>query len=92
MGKSPASTENRSASERELIDLRRTLAEAVSGERYEEAARLRDRIRIIEEGGEPPAPPAPPPPAAGRTPSSRAKGRSSKGSSKGKGKPRGGRK
>jgi protein arginine kinase activator len=90
VGKSPASTENRSASERELIDLRRALAEAVTGERYEEAARLRDRIRIVEEGGEPP-----PPPAVGRAPSARAKGRSSgtsKGASKGRGKPRGGKK
>ena len=74
-GKSPVSTENRSAAERELIDLRRTLAEAVAGERYEEAARLRDRIRIVEERGEPAAAAAPPPRpgrAAPRKPASRA--------------------
>lgn len=50
VGKSPSSTDGRSEVERELIELRRTLAEAVQREQYEEAARLRDRIRILEEG------------------------------------------
>ena len=51
VGKSPSSTDGRSESDRLLIELRRALAEAVQGERYEEAARLRDRIRRVEEGG-----------------------------------------
>jgi len=56
VGKSPASTEDRSESDRELIELRRSLSEAVQGERYEEAARIRDRVRTIEEGAaKPPA-------------------------------------
>ncbi len=50
VGKSPASTDGRTEFERELIELRRSLAEAVQREQYEEAARLRDRIRILEEG------------------------------------------
>jgi protein arginine kinase activator len=75
VGKSPASTDGRSESDREMIDLRRALAEAVQGERYEEAARLRDRIRKLEEGPKAPARgagaaapdgPAPPPPKKGR--------------------------
>ena len=84
-GKSPVSTENRSAAERELIDLRRTLAEAVAGERYEEAARLRDRIRIVEERGEPAAAPPAPSRASPRKPASR----SSKSPPPKKGKPKG---
>lgn len=34
-----------------LADLRRRLEEAVRGERYEEAARLRDELRTAEQGG-----------------------------------------
>ena len=61
IGKSPASTDGRSEAERELIGLRRALAEAVQREQYEEAARIRDRIRVVEEGAPgPAAPPAPP--------------------------------
>ena len=70
VGKSPASTEGRSDSQRELIELRRSLTESIQRERYEEAARIRDRIRALEEGREPPPlpgpesplPPPPPPP------------------------------
>ena len=64
VGKSPASTEGRTAVDRELIELRRSLADAVQREQYEEAARLRDRIRGLEEpasGGAPADPPAEPP-------------------------------
>ena len=86
-GKSPVSTENRSAAERELIDLRRTLAEAIAGERYEEAARLRDRIRIVEERGEPAA--VTPPPAPGRAPARKPASRSAKRPPPKKGKPKG---
>ena len=37
--------------ERNLADLREKIAEAVKDENYEEAARLRDMIRTLEEGG-----------------------------------------
>lgn len=50
VGKSPAATDGRSDSDRELIELRRSLTESIQGERYEEAARIRDRIRALEEG------------------------------------------
>ena len=63
VGKSPASTDGRSEAERELIELRRALNEAVRAERSEEAGPLRDRIRRLERG-EAPAPP--PPPKRGR--------------------------
>jgi len=59
VGKSPASTDGRSDSERELIELRRSLTESIQREQYEEAARIRDRIRSLEEGGKA-APQAPP--------------------------------
>ncbi|MBK8100923.1 MAG: UvrB/UvrC motif-containing protein [Planctomycetes bacterium] len=36
--------------EKNLADLRRRLEEAVRGERYEEAARLRDDLRRAERG------------------------------------------
>jgi protein arginine kinase activator len=78
VGKSPASVEGRPEPDREMIDLRRSLAEAVQGERYEEAARLRDRIRTLEEKAaapeapakapDPPPPPPPAPPPAKRKP------------------------
>jgi len=90
VGKSPAASENRSATELELIGLRRTLAEAIQGERYEEAARVRDRIKTLEGAGAPdgPAPPAPPrPPAAPRK-----SGGPSRGSGGRKKGPRGGKK
>jgi protein arginine kinase activator len=75
LGKSPASMDGRSESERELIELRRALSESIQREQYEEAARLRDRIRKVEEapaaGGAPgtelsvpPAPTTPPAPPA----------------------------
>ena len=51
VGKSPATSGGRSEADRELIELRRALAEAVQREQYEEAARIRDRIREIEPGG-----------------------------------------
>ena len=69
VGKSPAATTGRSEAERELIELRRALSEAIQGERYEEAAKIRDRVRALEEGksAPPPAPPGPPhPPKRGR--------------------------
>ncbi|MHC4820284.1 MAG: UvrB/UvrC motif-containing protein [Planctomycetota bacterium] len=49
VGKSPDADETRSEAERELIELRRGLADAVQREQYEEAARLRDRIQAVEE-------------------------------------------
>lgn len=49
VGKSPSAADGRSEIERELIDLRRAQAEAVQREQYEEAARVRDRIRELEE-------------------------------------------
>ena len=89
LGKSPASMDGRSESERELIELRRALSEAIQREQYEEAARLRDRIRHVEEA--PPvagtalaAPPAAAPtaprrePKAGHPPEEKKKGRGKK--------------
>ncbi len=58
LGKSPSTTGSRSDAERELIELRRSLTEAVQREQYEEAARIRDRIRVVEEGAAKGAPPA----------------------------------
>jgi protein arginine kinase activator len=49
-GKSPRRLPQAKAGQRELAHLRRQLQEAISGEKYEEAARLRDRIRQLEEG------------------------------------------
>ena len=69
VGKSPASTYGRSEADRELIELRRALSEAVQGERYEEAAKIRDRVRALEEGkssAPPPRPEKPPPERKGR--------------------------
>jgi protein arginine kinase activator len=61
VGKSPAATDARPESEKRLTELRRSLTEAIQGERYEEAARIRDRIRA-EESGEPAAAAPPPKP------------------------------
>jgi protein arginine kinase activator len=49
-GKQPHRLPQAKAEQRELAQLRRGLQEAISGEKYEEAARLRDRIRQLEEG------------------------------------------
>lgn len=57
VGKSPASTSGRSEADRELIELRRALSEAIQGERYEEAAKIRDRVRALEEGKSAAVPP-----------------------------------
>ena len=93
VGKSPASMDGRSESEREMIELRRALTDAIQREQYEEAARLRDRIRQVEEGppaagtalASPPAAPLVVPPAAprkepkpGHPPEEKKKGRGKK--------------
>lgn len=49
-GKSPRRQPREQDEQRELARLRRNLQEAISGEKYEDAARLRDRIRQLEEG------------------------------------------
>ncbi|MCU0705444.1 MAG: UvrB/UvrC motif-containing protein [Fimbriiglobus sp.] len=49
-GKTPRRLPRAKAGQRELAQLRRSLQEAISDEKYEEAARLRDRIRQLEEG------------------------------------------
>lgn len=49
-GKSPRRQPREQDEQRELARLRRSLQEAISGEKYEDAARLRDRIRQLEEG------------------------------------------
>ena len=49
-GKSPRRLPREKAEQRELAHLRRRLQQAVTEEDYEEAARLRDRIRQLEEG------------------------------------------
>ena len=48
-GKTPRRLPRAKAEQRELAQLRRSLQEAITGEKYEEAARLRDRIRKLEE-------------------------------------------
>jgi len=55
VGKSPDPSDGRSEAERALIELRRSLAEAIQREQYEEAARLRDRIRSLDAEETPPA-------------------------------------
>lgn len=50
VGKTPAATGEGAKARRELEDLKKKLAAAVSSEAYEEAASLRDRIRQIEAG------------------------------------------
>jgi protein arginine kinase activator len=49
-GKSPRRLPAAKAHQQELAQLRRKLSQAVTAEAYEEAARLRDRIRELEEG------------------------------------------
>ncbi len=52
VGKVPSRADNRSHQVKELVALRRQLSELVEHEAYEEAARVRDRIKTIEEGTE----------------------------------------
>jgi protein arginine kinase activator len=55
-GKSPAAdpaAAARKAKEQNLADLKTQIAQAIRNENYEEAARLRDEIRSLEEGSEP---------------------------------------
>ena len=49
-GKTPRRTPQNRQTQSELIQLRKQLQQAVNKEAYEEAARLRDRIRKLEEG------------------------------------------
>lgn len=49
-GKTPRRLPRAKAEQRELAQLRRSLQEAITNEKYEEAARLRDRIKHLEEG------------------------------------------
>ena len=49
-GKAPRRGASRPPEQNELVQLRRKLLEAVSDEAYESAAKLRDRIRQLEEG------------------------------------------
>jgi protein arginine kinase activator len=48
VGKSPRSFGQPRTTEQDLLSLRRQLDEAIGGEDYEAAAKLRDRIRILE--------------------------------------------
>ncbi len=52
VGKVPARMGRSMDRERDLIDMRRKLQEAIQTEQYELAAQLRDRIREIEEAAE----------------------------------------
>src|SRR5262249_27315428 len=49
VGKTPRRPPHAKQTESDLIQLRKQLLSAVNGEAYEEAARLRDRIRRLEE-------------------------------------------
>jgi protein arginine kinase activator len=49
-GKTPRRLPQNKQTQSELIQLRKQLQQAVTKEAYEEAARLRDRIRQLEEG------------------------------------------
>lgn len=49
-GKQPKRLPKARSAEAELVKLRKQLAKAVNDEAYEEAARVRDRIRQLEEG------------------------------------------
>ena len=49
-GKQPKRLPKARSAEAELVKLRKQLAKAVTDEAYEEAARVRDRIRQLEEG------------------------------------------
>jgi protein arginine kinase activator len=48
-GKSPRRQPRAKDEQKELVHLRRKLQDAIGGEKYEEAARLRDRIRQLED-------------------------------------------
>jgi protein arginine kinase activator len=48
VGKAPPAVDRSQRRQYELIDLRRKLREAVGAESYEEAAKLRDRIKELE--------------------------------------------
>jgi protein arginine kinase activator len=50
VGKCPRHAGARGRSHKELLELRRQLREAVDGERYEQAAQIRDLIRAKEQG------------------------------------------
>ena len=50
VGKTPRRLPQTRQTQNELIQLRKQLLQAVNKEAYEEAARLRDRIRQLEEG------------------------------------------
>ena len=49
-GKTPRRQPHAEAARQELLGLRKQLGQAVEAEKYEEAARLRDRIRQLEDG------------------------------------------
>jgi protein arginine kinase activator len=49
-GKTPRRLPHTQQTQSELVQLRKQLAHAVNKEHYEEAARIRDRIRQLEEG------------------------------------------
>src|SRR5262249_44668875 len=49
-GKTPRRLPHARQAQSELVQLRKQLAQAVTKEAYEEAAKLRDRIRKLEEG------------------------------------------
>jgi protein arginine kinase activator len=49
-GKTPRRLPQNKQTQSELIQLRNRLKQAVTKEDYEEAARIRDRIRSLEEG------------------------------------------
>jgi protein arginine kinase activator len=49
-GKTPRRLPQTQQTQSELVQLRKQLAHAVNKEHYEEAARIRDRIRRLEEG------------------------------------------
>ncbi|MBN2712733.1 MAG: UvrB/UvrC motif-containing protein [Planctomycetes bacterium] len=49
VGKHPAGAENQSSKRREVIECRKQLREAVEREAYEEAAKLRDKLKELED-------------------------------------------
>ena len=55
LGKVPTKSGESREKGRELMELRQALKQAVDHEDYEQAAKVRDRIRAIEEGGHAPA-------------------------------------
>ena len=55
MGKVPAKSGDAHQAGRQLLELRQQLKAAVDKEDYEQAAKLRDSIKAIEEGGHAPA-------------------------------------